>query len=203
MSRPSRRHAVLGMLLVASAAFLLYSLRSGRPGGGPAGGAAAGAAVDSDAAAAKVGPAGILPEDVEFDRYRRLAATDVFSKVRSAPAQQPQKSKRLPPTPPPIQPAERAAPTIRQADFSGWTYTGYIAIDGERRGILQNESGNICKDIPVGGEFLGATVEEVTRDSMVLKSGRSAIELRVPDVFPITPLEKGPSGGPPPRPRPR
>jgi hypothetical protein len=199
MSGPSRRHALLGVLLLASAAFLLYSLRSGRPRVRAGDGPAVEVATDSDEEEIAAAPAAV-PDDVDFSRYEALAKTNVFSRRRSTP---PQQAKKLLPAPPPIKPSKPAVAGAKRPDFTGWTYTGYIVIDGEKRGILQNESSDSCKDVPVGGKFLGATVEEVTGERMRLRSGASTITLSIPDLFPVLPLDKGASGEAPSRPRPR
>ncbi|UCC69414.1 MAG: hypothetical protein JSV79_05740 [Armatimonadota bacterium] len=199
MSGPSRRQALLGVLLVASVAFLLYSLRSSRPrvtgGGDPAAQVASGAGEQEIAAV----PSSI-PDDVDFSRYRQLSQTNIFSARRSAPPEEPKgKSKPLP-TPPPIKPPKSAGNRTKQPDFTGWTYTGYIAIGGEKRGILQNESSDSYRDVPVGGKFLGATVEEVTGEGIRLRSGSSVTTLSTPDLFPVVPLDNRASPAKPARP---
>jgi len=202
MSRPSRRHALLGVLLLASAAFMLYSLRSGRPRVSAGDNLAAEMATDTDEREIAAAPRAV-PDDVDFSHYQELAKTNIFSRRRSAPPQQAKKKSKLLPTPPPIRPAEPTAPGAKRPDFTGWTYTGYIMIDGEKRGILQNESSDSCKDVPVGGNFLGATVEEVTGEGIRLRSGSSTITLSTPELFPVVPLEKGPAAATSPRPMPR
>jgi hypothetical protein len=200
MSGPSGRHAVLGVLLVASAAFLLYSLRSSRPrvtsGDDVAAQVASGAGEQEIAA---VPPS--TPDDVDFSRYRQLSQTNIFSARRSAPPKEPKKTSKPLPTPPPIKPTNSTSPRTKQPDFTGWTYTGYIAIGGEKRGILQNESSDSYRDVPVGGKFLGATVEEVTGEGIRLRSGSSVTTLSTPDLFPVVPLDNRASAATPSRPR--
>jgi len=199
MSGPSRRHALLGVLLVASVAFLLYSLRSGRPrvtGGDDVAAQVASGSGEQEIAA--VPPS--TPDDVDFSRYRQLSQTNIFSTRRSAPPEEPKKPSKPLPTPPPIKPTDSAPPRATQPDFTGWTYTGYIAVSGEKRGILQNESSDSFRDVPVGGQFLGATVEEVTGEGIRLRSGSSVTTLSTPDLFPVVPLDNRASAAGPPRP---
>ena len=191
MRKPSRRGALLGVLLFASAAFLLYSLHSARPRLT----AADDAPERTEERGAAQQPAGPLvpaaPADVEFARYQELASRNVFS-LHGTPAPPPRddNGEKPPFSPPPrFEPEGRPAAEPKRSSFSGWTYTGYMTINGEKRAILVNESGDSWEEVVVGGKFQDATVLEMTGEEIRIKSGASVITLASTDSFPVTPLE--------------
>ncbi len=199
MRRPSGRHIVLGALLAASILFLLH----GMPGTAPRGmGGEEQAEAESAAPAAALQLPPAAPWDADRDRYVELANTNIFSQRRSQPP--PSEPKPVPPSPPlPREPDDReAAPSEPKADLVGWSYIGYVEVGGELLGILQNETTLSCKYLAVGDRFQGATVEEISRESLGLRSGASRVTLSRPRDFPVTPLEKAAGGqpGPPRRP---
>jgi hypothetical protein len=196
MRKPSGRHIVLGALLVGSILFLLREVRSGAPGGigGEEQAQAEGAA---PAAVSQLPPA--APRDVGRDRYEQLAKTNIFSERRSQPP--PSKPKPVPP-PPPLPKAndQKKPPPKPKVDLVGWSYVGYVEMGGEFLAILQNETTSSCEDLAVGDTFQGATVEEITRESLRLRTGASRMTLSRPRDFPVTPLKKAAGGEPaPPR----
>jgi len=191
MWRPSPRHIVLALLLAASIAFLAVSLR------GP-GASSTGEGVRAKATAAEAGrtqterklePA--APADVEFGRYAALARNDVFSELRAEP---PPPAKKPKPAPlPPLPGSEENKPPKPKLDFSGWSYVGYIELDDQKLGLLQNDTTRTCEYLAVGDSFMGAKVEEMDRENMRLRSGSSRTTLNRPRDFPVTPLAKAPT----------
>ena len=208
MPRLSGKHLVYGVLLLGAVAFLLYSMQTAgnRPDAGE--GLSAGRA--GDAAEQEVAAAipTAVPDDVDFSRYEDLARTNVFSDRRTSAPPTPKTQVKSPQPLPdfsdvkPVPPKDPSPP--RQSDFAGWTYAGYIIVNGEKRGLLQNDSSDTGRDFAVGEKFLGATVEEVTGRTIRLRSGRSVTTLSIPELVPIVPLDKSASATPErQRPRPR
>jgi hypothetical protein len=200
MRKLSRTQIVLAVLLAASAVFLLVSLRGMPPR--ESGGRATGRGKQGRAAAKEAGqelqPA--APADVDFRRYASLASSNVFSENRSRPAVPGAGKKNV------IEPPKWPQPDATQPsgppmpDFSGWTYVGYVALDGEKLGAIQNEATSAVHFLAVGDDFMGAEVQSVDRESMGLRSGGSTTTLSRPRDFPVKPLDN--LGGAAPRQRP-
>lgn len=197
MPRLSGKLAIYGALLLASAAFLLYSLLTARTRAGAGESLAAGRTGDAGEQRIAAAIPAAVPDDVDFGRYRDLARTNVFSdrqaSVAATPTQKTKVTDALPkfPTLPASPPTGTV--TSKQPDFAGWTYAGYVLINGEKRGLLQNDSSDTGKDLAVGEKFLGATVEEVTGRTIRLRSGRSPTTLSIPELYPIVPLDNSAS----------
>jgi len=207
MPRLSGRYVLYGVLLLASIAFLLYSMQTARTRGDA--GESLSAGRTGDAAEQQIAAAipAAVPDDVDFDRYRNLARTNVFSDRRApaapTPEQRPRITDELPKFPTPQPPPPTDANATKRSDFAGWTYAGYVLVNGEKRGLLQNDSSDTGKDVAVGDKFLGATVAEVTGRTIRLTSGKSVTTLRIPELFPIVPLDNSASATASPRPRAR
>ena len=197
MWRPSRRQMALGILLVGAVGFLVYSLRP--PQAPEVKRKTKGAGALLETAKETLRPA--APADADWARYAALTGSNIFSEQRMLPPQpKPVKLPTPPPFPTPARPPEPPRP-----DVSGWSYVGYVTLDGKTIGILQNDTTHTCKYLAIGNEFMGATVEKVDREAMRLKSNGSVTTLSRPRDFPITPLSKGPGapGAPaPPQPQP-
>lgn len=198
MSRPSGKHVIYGVLLLASIAFLLYSVRTAKTGAGAGESLAAGRSSDAGQQQIAAAIPAAVPDDVDFDRYRDLARTNIFSSQRAPAAPTPTQAVKgtdaLPKfTKDAVPPPAAATPAPKRPDFAGWTYAGYVVINGEKRGLLQNDSSDTGKDLAVGDTFLGATVEEVTGRTIRLRSGRSPTTLNIPELFPIVPLDSSAS----------
>jgi hypothetical protein len=204
MPRLSGKHAVYGVLLLASIAFLLYSVQSARTGAGE--GLAAGRTGDAGAQRIAAAIPAAVPDDVDFDRYRDLARTNIFSDQRASAAPPPKApTTAVQPLPKFTKqtPAPETTSSSKQSAFAGWTYAGYVLVNGEKRGLLQNDSSDTGKDFAVGDKFLGATVEEVTGQTIRLRSGKVVTTLRISDQYPIVPLDSSASATAPQRQRPR
>jgi hypothetical protein len=207
MPRLSGKHVVYGVLLLASIAFMLHSVRTARTRAGAGEGLSAGRTGDAGEQRIAAASPAAVPDDVDFSRYEDLARANVFSDRRAPAAPTPKQTKAVQPLPdfksvtppPPVDTTE-----TKQSDFAGWTYAGYMVVNGEKRGLLQNDSSDTGRDFAVGEKFLGATVEEVTGRTIRLRSGRSVTTLSIPELFPIVPLDKSASATPErPRARPR
>ena len=197
MWRPSPRHIALALLLAGSIAFLLVSLRG--PAAAPAGEGARHetTVVEANQAQTKRQLEPAAPADVDFGRYAALAQSDVFSEHRAEP---PAPAKPPKPAPlPPLPGGEEAKPPEPKVDFAGWSYMGYIELDDQKLGLLQNDTSHSCEYLAVGDSFMGAKVEKVDREDIRLRSGASRTTLSRPRDFPVTPLAKAAS--PTPRPR--
>jgi len=203
MKKPSFSRLALVVLLFAAIAFLLYTLSSSPPqpakkrrgGRRPVAVAPLGGGEKSLALAA--------PADAEFGRYEIIAARNVFSPPEPPKPPPPKQILPLPPikppappvSPPPLPPSPPPAPT-----FPGWSYLGYVEIDGKMRGILQNDGERTAEYVAVGEGFRGASVTRITATEIELRSGDSlpAVMSRT-ETFALTPLQKGAvvsSGGP-------
>ena len=201
MQRLSRRHAVLAILLVAAIAFFVYTLRSGRlPRGRAASrGGSQATAASSGTPEQKLRPA--APADVDFRRYASLASSSIFSDRKVQPA--PTSSKRRTIPSPPFPTGERSEPVVTAgSNLTGWSYVGYVALDGEELGVLQNDSTMSCEFLAVGDRFMGAEVESLDRESIRLRSGASTTSLSRPRDFSLKPLDSGQGGARPQPPRP-
>ncbi len=194
MWRPSRRQIALGVLLVGAVGFLVYSLRPPQAPKGKSKAKGAGALLET----AKEARRPAAPADADWKRYAALTGSNIFSEQRMLPP--PPKPIKLPPLPfpTPARPPEPPRP-----DVSGWSYVGYVTLDGKTIGILQNDTTHTCKYLAVGSDFMGATVEQVDREAMRLKSNGSVTTLSRPRDFPITPLSKGPGAPTPAPPQPQ
>jgi len=196
MPRPSRRYVVYGLLFFASVAFLLYSLRGAGPRVDAGDALAAGRATDAEVQQVAAAIPAAVPDNVDLSRYEDLARTNIFSSRRSAPSPPPKQTKAPVPPPPPFNRQDALPPSstaIKQPDFAGWTYTGYIVRDGKKIALLQNDSSESGRDVAVGESFLGATVVEVTGREIRLKSGGRVTTLSIPELFPLVPLDKSAS----------
>lgn len=195
---PSRRRVILAVLLCASVVFLLFSLRSIRPPAAQARPQATSA--DEEKRTALAIPAA-APADVDFSRYQDLAKRNIFAE--RAPGGSPPKETR--PGPPPVLPPfVPPSPPTPKLDLSGWSYLGYVVLDGKKLGILSQERSGRCEYVPVGGEFLGARVEDVNDQTIRFSFDSSQTTLSRARDFVVTPLEKraAPAGPrPPPRPQ--
>lgn len=205
MQRPSRRHIVLAVLLLGAIAFLVYSLMGASSPAGTEG--ALQLSEREVAQAADRGqdrePEPVVGWDVEFDRYQPMLRRSAFSERGAEPPPEREKREPLPPPPPFEKTPEEKEPAPRRIDFSGWTYAGYIVLNGKQMGLLQSESGDSLKELSVGDKFLGATVREITGEAMRLAYDSQTATLHRMGVFPLTPLDNAASeAGQPRRQRP-
>ncbi|MFB3880243.1 MAG: hypothetical protein ACE149_03220 [Armatimonadota bacterium] len=203
MQRLSRRHAVLALLLVASIGVFAYVLKGGQaPPRQTSGEGQNRSAQAKSAPQQKLTPA--APPDVDFRRYASLASTDIFSPQRSAPAAAPpQRTRPILPVPPLGDSQRTSSPPPRPGpNLDGWTYVGYVDLDGEQLGVIQNDSTMSCEFLAVGDTFMGAEVTSVDRDAMHLRSGGATQTLSRPRDFSLRPLERPAGATQPPQPRP-
>jgi hypothetical protein len=191
---------VLGVLLLASIAFLGYTMASVRRPRAPA--AKGGQETAKSKSGGPVTELVAAPADAAFGRYEAMVKRDIFSPP-APPKVQPAGGSGLPPMPNP-QPAGggSSTPPTPRVDVSGWTYVGYIVMGGVTYGVLQNDANGTAQEVAVGGDFLGAKVQKVTSEEITLSSGGAPITLTVPRDFPVTPLSRaaGPTAS---RPRPQ
>lgn len=202
----NRRLVTLAIVLLASIGFLAYTVVSGgRPTRTPVA-AERGRAGPVKARADRVAELVAAPSDVTFARYEVIAKREIFSPPWAPKPESSTSRPAVPPlaTPPTTGGSDTSGPPPPRVDVSGWTYVGYIVMGGVRYGLLQNEANDTMTEVPVGGEFLGAKVEEATSEEMRLSAGESRITLTVPRDFAVTPLTKGATAAPGrPRPTPR
>lgn len=190
MQGSNRRHIVLAVLLLGAIAFLAYSLvgvsSSGEGGEGLELSERDVAQAPEATQERKLEP--VVAWDVEFDRYAPMQKRSPFSeRGTEPPPQKPQKREPVPPPPPFEEPPKKPKPP--RIDLSGWTYAGYITLDGEKIGLVQSEAGDSLKQLSVGDKFQGATVKEITGDEMRLANGRQSETLHRTRVYPLTPLD--------------
>ncbi len=214
----SRRGIVLAVLLCASVAFLLFSLHRARvPVARRAGAgrrdatlrsslryeARAGTAPGEQPAAAAIAAA--APADVDFSRYQGLAKRSIFApRGAKAPGKEgrgarsgPVSASQLPPLGPRPEPP-------RTPDLNGWAYLGYVVLDGNKVGIVQQASSGRCEYLAVGASFLGARVQDVNDRTIRFRCDSSEPTLTRTRDFHLLPLDRGTPAAPPAAPvRPR
>ena len=191
---PSRRHMVLALLLCASAALLVYALRSSGPRSASKGGAESESQKPQLADAGPQAIASALPADVAFSRYDALTKSGLFGDRPQAPPpkaggeRKPARLERLPPLGAEAKPQAPAA--------ASWSYLGYVALDGKKFGIVKNTGSDECRYLAEGEDFLGGKVEEIAREAIRVRTGsRQTSVSRVRD-FSLTPLTRAGAGQP-------
>jgi len=198
MRKVSPRHVFLGLLLCGAVAYLAVTVRT-TPRPAAATQPKKPAPTGTQVAKAEQGPVDLkLPEEAEFSSYQGMVARDIFSPPK------PPQPKALLPTPPlpsgtgPKPPD--AAPKPKPPDLSGWSYAGYIVIGDQKIGVLQNEGNNSMMELPLGeplgAQFPGAKVQEITSDEIVITSPRGEVRLSTPRDFPVLSLGKSSAGTP-------
>lgn len=197
MRMPSPRHIALALLLIGSVVFLLISIRGG--GSGPAVQGDRPKTTAADVAPAQEEPALVsaVPDDVDYGRYAKLAQTNIFSERRAAPPPPP-KVRKLDPIPP-LPGSEPDRPITPKVDFSGWSYMGYVELDGRKLGLLQNDTTHSCEYLALGDSFMGAKVDRLDREDIRLSVGGSRTTLSRPRDFSVSPLDKQAGSTPAPR----
>ena len=181
---PSRRHTVLAILLCASVVFLLYSLRSSGRRAAPKAGGERGSQQTQEAETSPDAVASVAPGEVEFSRYELLAKSALFGGSKQEP----------PPKETPVKPAKRELPPFqpppveRMPATTGWSYLGYVIVDGKEFGIVKNESSGECRYLAEGEDFLGSKVEEIGGEAMRLRTGSSQTSLSRNRDFSLVPL---------------
>jgi hypothetical protein len=189
-AKPNR--FVLIALLVVSVAFLFYAMSGKRPTEGKK----RRLARKARAVAAEKAPrvlAAAAPADAEFGRYDIIIKRNVFSPPAPPPPLEPKSLPPLPvvpPSPPPPLPAPPPAP--QPPSFPGWSYAGYVEINGKMMGVLQNPTDHSFEYVGVGETFRGATVTKVTPTEIQLTVGAAppAVLTRA-ETYLLVPLEKG------------
>ncbi len=195
MRKVSARQVFLGLLLCGAIAYLAVTIRATpRPAAGaqprkptPTG---------TQVAKAEQGPVDLkLPEEAQFSSYGGMVARDIFS-----PPKPPEPAAVLPTPPLPgtgPKPPD-TTPKPRPPDLSGWSYVGYMVIGNQKIGMLQNEGNNSMMEAPLGeplgAQFPGAKVQEITSDEIVISSPRGEVRLSTPRDFPVLSLSKGSAG---------
>jgi len=197
MPRFNPRHIVLALLLAASIAFLLISVRGTRSRLTVQGDWQEAKAADASQPQVERPLEPAVPADVDFGRYAKLAQDDIFSERRAEPPPTPKPPKPAPL--PPLPGSEQAKPPEPKVDFSGWSYMGYIELDDRKLGLLQNDTTHTCEYLAVGDSFMGAKVERLDREDIRLRVGASRTTLSRPRDFSVTPLAKAAAPAPTPR----
>ena len=202
MARASlnKRYLVLGVLLAASMGLLLFVLLSGEE-------SSTRATRDRTrregrrASADRTPAAPPLPNEVDWARYDVVLKRGVFGQA-PAPAQgrsgagpgrqglpsfqpaTPTLSGPVAPVVPP-QPPPEPAPS-----FSGWTYSGFVEVDGKAHAILRNDAERMQVTVTEGEAFRGGTVAKITPQEVRLRAGSRETALARPEWFPLLPLDK-------------
>ena len=197
------RNIVLFVALLASAAFLMYSLTATRPsrlGESDEGGDKQLPADDSVLTVAAA------PADADLGRYRTVISRNIFAPYK--PPAPKRDNSALPPigkatTPKPPEPPKPKTPKV---DVAGWSYVGYMTINGVRHGLIESESTRSWEQLKEGESFQGAKVEKIDATEIRFASGSTHVSLSRSERFPVLPLgssatTKTPAGTRPPRPR--
>lgn len=191
---------VLAIVLCAAAAFLVYTLNSARPPQAK-GRRTARRAITTAAPitmAQALPPA--APADVEYSRYEVIVQRNVFAPP--APPPPPVRKQPLPPlriTPPkPSNPTPPGPPPPPPPpSFPGWSYLGYVEINGKMLGILENAGDRSVEYVAVGDTFRGAKVDQVTPKQVQLSAGGAPATLARTETFNLVPLTKAAAPGKP------
>ena len=207
MTKLTGRNVVLFVALIASVAFLAYSLTATRPPKADERDKRDGQQLSADESPLIVAAA---PADADLGRYRTVIARNVFAPYKP-PAPKPDTS-ALPPlgnatTPKPPEPPK---PTTPKVDVAGWSYVGYMTINGVRYGLIESESTRSWEQLQEGESFQGAKVEKIDATEIRFASGSTHVSLSRSERFPVLPLGSSgtartpggpPPSGPPPRPQ--
>ncbi len=188
MSRVSPRHILMGVFLVGALSYLGFVVKTTSPS----------SADKSDKTpTAETGDTATLdlsiPPDPAFSRYEKVVERNIFAPPGAAA---PKKKKKKVPPPPPLPSGKKKSKPKPPAkpDLSGWSYVGWISLNGERIALLQNEANDSMKKLPEGAEFMGAKVKSIGATKLVLSSPGGDIQLSVPRDYPVVPLDKNASG---------
>ena len=202
MKRVSPRHAFLGLLLCGAIAYLAVSIKAGSRSA-PAAQAKKPAPTNAEVARADQGPVDVrLPEEAEFSSYQGMIVRNIFAPPGLKPA-----SGKEGLTVPPFQPTPNPQPSgpskPKPPDLSGWSYVGYMTIGDQKIGVLQNEGNDSMQELTLGGEFMGAKVQDINSDEMVFTSPGGPVTLSTPRDFPVVSLDASAAGTPSQTPRQR
>jgi hypothetical protein len=204
MPRLSPKTVLYLVLMAGSLAFLAYALRNRatpapsetrkRPTMTVRGGTTTPwgtVAEPSEKATTRLLPA--VEGEADFGRYRDVLTRNIFAtapappKGGGRPAPVIPKPFRQDPPGPVVPPPPPPPPSLAH-----WNYVGYMGINGQVQGVVQNEETNSVEQRPVGGDFFGYKVESVDREQMVLVHGVTRVSLKIPmEDFPVTPLDQG------------
>jgi hypothetical protein len=205
MQKVSPKTILYLVLLAGSVAFLAYALRNRatpapsetrkRPTmtvrGGPTTPWGTVAATTESAAPAHLTPA--VEGEADFGRYRDVLTRNIFATAPSAAKGQGPPVKAHPDKPF-VQKVQQPQPPVipPPPSLAHWNYVGYMGINGQVQGVVQNVETNSVEQRPVGGEFFGYKVESVDREQMVFVHGTTRVTLTIAkEDFPITPLDQG------------
>jgi len=198
MRRANTRYGVLALLLCGAVALLLLALSGSSPPQRQGRARRPRATASARARSAPLSPA--APAEVDYGRYQVIVKRSIFGGAAPAtaggatmglPPLLPETWGPPPPPPPPPPPQPVVEPPLA---FPGWSYVGYIRLDGKTLGIVQNESDGSAEHLEVGRNFRGATVEAITPTEIKLRSGTRIASLLRPETFSLVPLDRGPSG---------
>lgn len=207
MTKLTARNIALFVALLASAAFLVYSLRATRPPEAAAGDESAKQQLSADESPLTIAAA---PAEADLARYRTVISRNIFAPY-SPPAPKPDSSALPPlgkvPTPKPLEPPKPPAPKV---DVAGWSYVGYMTINGVQYGLLESESTRSWQQLKEGESFQGGKVEKIDATEIRFASGSTHVSISRSERFPVLPLGSSasaktpggqPSSGPPGRPQ--
>jgi hypothetical protein len=205
MQKVSPKTILYLVLLAGSLAFLAYALRNRatpvpsetrkRPTMTVQGGTRTpwGTTAEPAESAAPVRLIPAVEGEADFGRYRDVLTRNIFATAPSAG-----KAGGKPPKPefpkPYVQKVQLPQPPVipPPPSLAHWNYVGYMGINGQVQGVVQNEETNSVEQRPVGGEFFGYKVESVDREQMVFVHGTTRVTLTIAkEDFPITPLDQG------------
>ena len=179
------RNIVLFAALLAATAFLVYSLTAMGPSRRGESDESGDQQLSADEYPLIVAAA---PADADLGRYRTVIARNVFAPYKP-PAPKPDTS-ALPPmgkvtTPKPPEPPK---PTTPKVDVAGWSYVGYMTINGVRYGLIESESTRSWEQLKEGESFQGAKVEKIDATEIRFASGSTHVSLSRSERFPVLPL---------------
>ena len=194
------RNIALFVALLASAAFLVYSLRATRPPEAAGSGESAEQQASADEPRLTVAAA---PAEADLARYGGVISRNIFVPYRP-PAPRPDTS-ALPPlgsVPQPAPPPPPPKPPAPKVDVAGWSYVGYMTINGVRYGLLESESTRSWEQLKEGESFQGGKVEKIDATEIRFVSGSSHVSISRSERFPVLPLAgsataRAPGGGSP------
>ncbi|CEK14818.1 hypothetical protein [Chthonomonas calidirosea] len=145
------------------------------------------AAVNTSSGALQLADAGSVNDGIGGTHALQPSLDFYLSALRGSLFSPPQ-----PPSPPPAKPTTLPAPVAPMPvnPFADWAYTGTVHIGNETIALIENSKTGEGRYIRTGDSFLGAQVQNVSDQVVMMKLGDKPFVLTRSDSIVITPLDK-------------
>jgi hypothetical protein len=121
--------------------------------------------------------------EVPLSHYQEIDERDLFRPAIS-PA----------PPPPPVRSPSAGLPSFPEAVWrspaEGWTYAGYVVLDGEPMAVLQEPNSGQAAFLHLGENFRGGQVEEITPTAVRIEFGENVQILPKSEEYNTVPLNE-------------